>query len=217
MNEPARLKRLRAFLAARDRSRADDLLCKAQPQSDGLADELSRPGIEREPFLVSKAFARTLDAHDDTDEAIARAAALIELLRWILNHRSLMEASDPREAISSSELPDTDKSRAINLLAAACELLESRDAALLIAPMEALRDPPSRETWARGHDAELIGKRGTAKKNIGRWQALLVREIAALVPDATVNRDAAIAELLSVAGIETIRQYVRETLRHRRP
>jgi len=224
MTERSKHDRLLAILAARDSSRADRLLSVARPSFEGMAEELNRPTVEREPFLSAPALALVLDALDDTEESIARAAALIELLRWISNHRPLMEENDPREAIASSVGPDAGTSRDIHHLAAARELLaQSHTAGLdaligeLDARIDELRGPDVRHLWARGHTAQLVGTRGTAKENIGRWQALLAREISALVPDSTVERYASIADLLTLAGIETERQYVRVIVKYRKP
>ncbi|MEX2149006.1 MAG: hypothetical protein WD793_02225 [Steroidobacteraceae bacterium] len=181
MIERLRRVRLLALLAARDRGRADELLRAVRPGSEGLAAELNRPSIERKPFLSAPGFARIVNALDDSDEAISRAAKLADLLRHYSNHRPLMETSDTREAITNSAMLDGDVPRAIDAL------------------IWDLRGLPPRERWARGHDPALIGKRGTPKEKINRWRALLVFEIHALVPE--VKDYKAIAELLRLTSV----------------
>ncbi|MEX0733303.1 MAG: hypothetical protein WDZ66_04005 [Steroidobacteraceae bacterium] len=227
-----KMARVRAKLAEWDRPRDDELLRFAVASAGlGLAEELNRPRIEREPFLSLPAFARILEASDDTDQAIARAAALIERLRHIANHRRLMKTCNPERAIASSDVPDVNP-LFIQHLIDWREFYKQRGdsrAAHYQTVIEDLSGPfLTRELWAHGYDRELIGKRGGARKTakskrrgkpprtvkpneFGRWRPLLVCEIAALVPGATVNY-AAISELLTAAGIETTRQYVRSTL-----
>lgn len=218
MTELLRRDRLLAKLAEWDHRREKLLRREFGPASADLELEIERPALEREPLLQLKACGEVLDAGDDSDESIARSARLVELLRWISNHRYQMERSDPRESIASNDATKPVRRRAIeHLTKARQEYLEPRDAARLDAFIDELRRRPTIDMWARGHDSRLIGTRGTAKKLINRWRALLIREISALVPVSMMRRDAAIAELLTAAGIETIPKHVQETLKYRKP
>ncbi len=216
----AQLERVRAKLAVLDRPRSELLLRTSEGTVVvGLARELNRPLTERAPFLATSALSRILDALDESDESILRVAHLVEWLRWIPNHRDLMEQTDPRKAIANRRMVEAGRRRVLENFAAARDQLDPGYHAEIGALIERVKGEVrpiwrTNERWATGHNPELLGQRGKVTKTdkIGRWRGLLVRELAALVPANTFNRYAAIAELLTAAGVKTTPQYVRSVV-----
>lgn len=168
-------------------------------------------------LLGSRALREALSDAASSNDASDRLGTIY--LFCLMSRRAFANGlQDPRALANEMASVEHEKRTALLHLESALALLGPQYATTLAHVIDAVRDDP-RPCLRRARPLGLLfrsadlGRRGRAARDVqSAWIGWMVRTLDRLVPESARNRNAAIAEIVTICGVATTGNHVRSIL-----